>query len=93
MQLEELQGAQKTGEIERNYQESLRQIAELKQAAARSASELRAAREQLAGAEELRAREAEAERQELDRRSQAFAQLEGKSRDSLTRWESERRQL
>jgi hypothetical protein len=50
-------------------------VAELKQVNSRIAIELKAAREQLVSLEDIRSREAEAERLELERRSVAFAQL------------------
>lgn len=51
------------------------QVAELKQAHSKISLELKAAREQLVSFEDIRAREAETERIEGERRSAAFAQL------------------
>jgi hypothetical protein len=75
-ELEELQSVRRyEGELERNYQDSLAQVAELKQAHSRISLDLKAAREQLVSFEDTRGREAEAERVEGERRSAAFAQL------------------
>lgn len=85
IELEELQRLKSGGEIGRNYDDSLRQIAELKQANLRANAEVKTQMEKILLLED-RVREGEGFRLELERKGAQLLQQDQRYRENIAKW-------
>lgn len=83
--MEELQRQKSGGELGRNYDDSLRQIAELKQANLRANAEVRTQQEKIMMLDD-RVREGEGFRLELERKGAQLLQQDQRYRENAAKW-------